>query len=95
MTGVAKHTVLELLKDVGCAAAEYHNAHVRNLRVRRIQADEIWASVYGKDKYLTLEQVQALGLAAFGHGQPLMLTPNSSCLTCWGSWSLYSAEFHA
>jgi hypothetical protein len=59
MTGVAKHTVLKLLKDMGCAAAAYHDAHVRNLRVRRIQADEIWAFVYGKDKNLTMEQVQS------------------------------------
>jgi IS1 family transposase len=59
MTGVAKHTVLKLLKDMGCVCAAYHDAHVRNLRVRRIQADEIWAFVYGKDKNLTLEQVQA------------------------------------
>src|SRR5271156_4873458 len=59
MTGVAKHTVLKLLKDIGCACAAYHNANVRNLRVRRIQADEIWAFVHGKDKNLTLEQVQA------------------------------------
>ena len=59
MTGVAKHTVLKLLKDMGCAAASYHDAHVRNLRVRRIQADEIWAFVNGKDKNLTMEQVQA------------------------------------
>lgn len=59
MTGVAKHTVLKLLEDIGCACAAYHDAHVRNLRVRRIQADEIRAFVYGKDKNLTLEQVQA------------------------------------
>ncbi len=59
MTGIAKHTVLKLLKDIGCACAAYHNAHVRNLRVRRVQADEIWAFVYGKDKNLTIEQVQA------------------------------------
>ena len=59
MTGVAKHTVLKLLKDMGCACAAYHNANVRNLRVRRIQADEIWAFVHGKDKNLTLEQVQS------------------------------------
>src|SRR5713226_6253765 len=59
MTGVAKHTVLKLLKDIGCAAAAYHNAYVRNLRVRRVQADEIWAFVYGKDKNLSLEQVKA------------------------------------
>jgi len=59
MTGVAKHTALNLLKDIGCACAAYHNAHVRNLRVRRVQADEIWRFVYGKDKNLTLEQVKS------------------------------------
>ena len=59
MTGVAKHTVLKLLRDLGCAAASYHDQYVRNLRVRRVQADEIWAFVYGKDKNLTMEQVQA------------------------------------
>jgi IS1 family transposase len=59
MTGVAKHTVLKLLKDIGCACAAFHDTHVRNLRVHRVQADEIWAFVYGKDKNLTLEQVQA------------------------------------
>src|SRR5947207_15371495 len=59
MTGVAKHTVLKLLRDLGCAAASYHDDHVRNLRVRRVQADEIWAFVYGKDKNLTMEQAQA------------------------------------
>lgn len=59
MTGVAKHTVLKLLKDIGCACAAYHNTHVRNLSVRRVQADEIWSFVYGKDKNLTLEQVQS------------------------------------
>lgn len=36
MTGVAKHTVLKLLKDIGCACAAYHEAHVRDLRIRRI-----------------------------------------------------------
>ncbi len=59
MTGVAKHTVLKLLEDMGCACAAYHNTNVRNLRVRRVQCDEIWAFVYGKDKNLTLEQVKA------------------------------------
>jgi IS1 family transposase len=50
LTGVSKHTVLKLLKDLGCACAEYHNAAVRNLKVRRVQCDEIWAFVYSKDK---------------------------------------------
>ena len=57
ITGVAKHTVLKLLKDLGCAAAEYHNAHVRNLKVRRVQCDEIWAFVYAKQKNVTEERM--------------------------------------
>src|SRR6266478_5770841 len=59
MTGVAKHTVLKLLKDLGCACAAYHNEHVRNLQVRRAQADEIWAFIYAKQKNVTEEQMKA------------------------------------
>ena len=58
MTGIAKHTVLKLLKDMGCACASYHDRAVRNLRVRRIQCDEIWAFVYAKQKNVTLEQME-------------------------------------
>lgn len=58
MTGVAKHTVLKLLKDLGCAAAAYHDFNVRNLRVRRVQCDEIWAFIYAKQKNVSLEQMQ-------------------------------------
>jgi len=58
MLGVGKNTVLRLLADAGCACAAYHEANVRNLRVARIQCDEIWAFIYGKDKNLSLEQVQ-------------------------------------
>src|ERR1700674_3637536 len=58
ITGVAKHTVLKLLKDLGCACAAFHDANVRKLIVRRIQCDEIWAFVYAKQKNVTLEQMQ-------------------------------------
>ena len=50
MTGVAKHTVLNLLRDLGCAAADYHHRNVRNVRVRRLQCDEIWSFVGAKKK---------------------------------------------
>lgn len=50
MTGAAKHTVLNLLRDMGCAAAEYHHRNVRGLRVRRLQCDEIWAFIGAKQK---------------------------------------------
>jgi IS1 family transposase len=62
MTGVAKHTVLNLLRDLGCAAAAFHHRNVRGLKVRRLQADEIWAFVGAKKKNVTLEQkVQGWG----------------------------------
>ena len=56
MTGVAKHTVLDLLCDLGCAAAEFHHRNVRHLRVRRLQCDEIWAFVGAKKKNVTPAQ---------------------------------------
>ena len=59
MLGVGKHTVLRLLEDAGCACAAYHDAMVRGLCSRRVQCDEIWSFVYGKDKNLTMEQMQS------------------------------------
>ena len=55
MNGVAKHTILKLLKDVGSTCAEYHNRIVRNVNVRRAQFDEIWAFCYAKEKNLPEE----------------------------------------
>jgi IS1 family transposase len=56
MLGVGKHTVLRLLEDAGCACAAYHYRHVRGLRVRRLQCDEIWAFVGAKRKNVTPEK---------------------------------------
>ncbi|MGH9745840.1 MAG: IS1 family transposase [Candidatus Acidiferrales bacterium] len=56
MTGVAKHTVLNLLRDLGCAAAAYHHFNVKGLRVRRLQCDEIWSFVGAKRKNVSPEK---------------------------------------
>jgi IS1 family transposase len=56
MTGVAKHTILNLLEDMGCACAAYHHNNVRCLRVRRLQCDEIWAFVGAKQKNVSPEK---------------------------------------
>jgi IS1 family transposase len=53
---MGKHTVLRLLEDAGCACAAYHHEYVRNLRVRRVQCDEIWAFVGAKAKNATPEK---------------------------------------
>jgi transposase-like protein len=57
MSGVSKVTILRLLEQMGCACAEYHNRAARNLKVRRVQCDEIWAFVYAKQKNVTEEQM--------------------------------------
>lgn len=56
ITGVAKHTVLDLLHDIGCASAAYHHRTVHGVRVRRLQCDEIWQFVGAKRKNVTPEQ---------------------------------------
>ncbi len=58
MSGVAKHTVLNLLRDLGCASAAFHHRHVRGLRVRRLQCDEIWAFCGAKAKNVSIEKKQ-------------------------------------
>lgn len=58
MIGVSKSTVLKLLNDIGCACAAYHNRYVRNLKVRRMQADEIWCFVGAKAKNVKAEKKQ-------------------------------------
>jgi IS1 family transposase len=56
MTGVAKNTVVKLLLDLANASDAYHNRTVRNLKVRRLQCDEIWNFVGAKAKNATPEQ---------------------------------------
>jgi IS1 family transposase len=55
MTGVAKHTILKLLADLGTACADYQDKALRNLTCKRIQCDEIWAFCYAKEKNVTPE----------------------------------------
>lgn len=56
MTGVARNTVTKLLVDLGQACMEYHDKHVRKMRVRRLQYDEIWAYVGAKAKNVSAEK---------------------------------------
>jgi len=56
ITGFAKNTIIKLLGDMGCACAAYHNRAVRNLRVRRLQCDEVWEFVGAKAKNARAEK---------------------------------------
>jgi IS1 family transposase len=61
MTGVAKHTILKLLADLGTACAEYQDKALRNLTCKRIQCDEIWQFCYAKDKNVPAEKCGQFG----------------------------------
>ncbi len=50
MTGVAKNTIQKLLHDVGTACDAYQDRSMRDLKCRRIQADEIWSFCYSKER---------------------------------------------
>jgi IS1 family transposase len=50
ITEVSINTVTKLLEDAGEACAAYHDKHVRNVKARRIQCDEIWAFCYSKQR---------------------------------------------
>lgn len=56
MTGVARNTINKLLVDLGSACMRFHDEHVRNVRVRRLQCDEIWAYVGAKARNVSAEK---------------------------------------
>lgn len=60
MTGVSKNTVIKLLLDLADTCAAYHDSNVRNLKVRRLQCDEIWQYVGSKAKN-TRPEKKAIG----------------------------------
>lgn len=54
MTSAARNSITKLLVDLGEACMRYHDSHVRNVHVRRLQCDEIWAYVGAKAKNVQL-----------------------------------------
>jgi IS1 family transposase len=58
MTGVSKNSVINLLLNLANVCAQYHDKHVRGLRVRRLQCDEIWAFCGAKARNVSVEKKQ-------------------------------------
>ena len=56
LTGASINTIRKLLIDAGDACAAYHDEHVRGVKSKRLQLDEIWQFVYCKSK--TLDSVK-------------------------------------
>jgi IS1 family transposase len=62
MTGVAKHTVLKLLVELGAACSDFLNEAMRDLPCTRIQVDEIWQFVGCKQKNVTAKRIEEDGI---------------------------------
>jgi len=50
MTGAAKNTITKLLADLGEACAEFQDGELVDLPCKVVEADEIWAYCYAKQK---------------------------------------------
>lgn len=56
MTGLARNTITKLLVDIGAACMDFHDRNVRNVRMRRLQCDEIWSYVGAKARNVKPEK---------------------------------------
>ncbi len=77
---VSINTVSKLLVDIGAAAMKFHDETVRNVRVRRLQCDEIWSFVGAKAKNTSPERSWKVG-EILGLGLGLMPIQNFAFLT--------------
>src|ERR1700688_1108347 len=89
---VSINTVTKLLVDAGNACAAYHDTHVRGVKVKRVQCDEIWSYCYAKSK-----NVRGAKAPADGAGDIWTWTgidPDSKLIVSWivGSRDSYSAK---
>lgn len=56
LTGAARNTISKLIKDVGLVCTEFQNKTLRELTCKRVQADEIWPYIGGRNKNLPPER---------------------------------------
>jgi transposase-like protein/IS1 family transposase len=61
LTGVHKTTILSLLQTVGDKCSRVFDQHVRNVKPRFVQADELWSYVHTKEAHLHSDDPQEWG----------------------------------
>jgi IS1 family transposase len=82
MTGIAKKTVMRLLREIGEVCESYQDRVFRNLGCRRIQLDELWGFNYCKAKNVTpeiSERVPAAGDVWLW----IAIDPETKLVPCW------------
>jgi hypothetical protein len=82
MTGIAKKTVMRLLREIGEVCESYQDSVLRNLHCRRIQVDELWGFNYCKAKNVTPE-IEAKIPNAGDVWLWVAIDPESKLVPCW------------
>ena len=80
MTGTHRSAIQKLLVELGAACSEYQDKAFRNLNLKRIQCDEIWAFCGAKEKNATPDR------KAQGWGDVwtwTALCPDTKLIPCW------------
>ena len=79
ITGESKNTILKLLADAGEACALYQDRVMRNLTIKKVQADEIWSFIGMKQKNVPVDDES-------GSGDCYTFTaiaPETKLMPCW------------
>jgi IS1 family transposase len=89
---VSFNSVVKLLADAGHVCAAFHDTHVRGVKAKRVQCDEIWSFCYAKSK-----NVRGAKAPVDGAGDVWTWTgidPDSKLIVSWvvGSRDSYSAK---
>lgn len=82
VTGIAKKTVMRLLREVGEVCESYQDRVLRNLRCRRIQVDELWGFNYCKAKNVTPDIAERIPNAG-DIWLWVAIDPESKLVPCW------------
>jgi IS1 family transposase len=81
ITGAARNTITSLLVALGKATSEYQDRTLRDLRIERVECDEIWSFCYAKAK-----NVPDQHSGEFGYGDVWTWTaidPDSKLVPAW------------
>lgn len=80
LTGVAKHTILDLLVLVGMRARQFWNDRMRGIECERIQVDEVWGFIGMKER----TRVKRHASEEYGDAYCYTaLDPQTKLLVCW------------
>jgi len=79
--GVSKNTILKLITDVGKVSLAFQDKMLRNLKLEKVQCDELWAFCYCKKK--NLPKIKRKVEGAGDAWTWTAICPDTKLVPCW------------